>query len=189
MKCDSSRPARRYGVAAAITLVAALSVGSYMVARAQVQPVNNTGLGYYQRSVGGISINAEGLLDNAAPDMLGKLAELRAQALDKIPGGLNEAAPLRKISVLGLEAAIEQAVKHGKQLPDDVRFLAGLQEIRYVFVYPERQDIVLAGPGDGWKVDARGNIVGATNRRPIMLLDDLLVALRTARQITDMGFA
>ena len=30
---------------------------------------------------------------------------------------------------------------------------AGLQHIRYVFVYPEQKDIVLVGPGEGWKVD------------------------------------
>ena len=49
-----------------------------------------------------------------------------------------------------------------------------------MLVYPEQKDIVLVGPGEGWKVDARGNVVGVTTGRPVMLLDDLLVALRTA---------
>ena len=63
-----------------------------------------------------------------------------------------------------------------------MKYLAGLQQIDYVLVYPEQHDIVLAGPGEGWKVDAWGDLVGATTGRPVMLLDDLLVALRTAPQ-------
>src|SRR5208283_4836304 len=67
-----------------------------------------------------------------------------------------------------------------KVLPDDVVFLAGLQDIHYVFIYPEQKDIVLVGFGEGWRVDARGNIVGITTGKPVLLLDDLLTALRTA---------
>ena len=48
-------------------------------------------------------------------------------------------------------------------LPDAIKYLAGLQHIRYVFVYPEQKDIVLVGPGEGWKVDAQGERGG---RRP-----------------------
>ena len=40
------------------------------------------------------------------------------------------------------------------------RFLGGLQRIEYVLVYPDRQDIVLAGPGEGWMVDEMGTVVG-----------------------------
>ena len=52
--------------------------------------------------------------------------------------------------------------------------------MQYVFVDPEHHDIVLAGPADGWVVDALGDVVGRTNHQPVMQLDDLLVALRTA---------
>ncbi len=69
-------------------------------------------------------------------------------------------------------------VKDGKPLAEDIQFMAGLQGIRYVFVYPEQHDIVLVGPAEGWKVDRRGNIVGLTTGRPVMMLEDLLVALR-----------
>ena len=48
------------------------------------------------------------------------------------------------------------------------------------FVYPEQKDIVIVGPAEGWKVDGRGNVVGVTSGKPVMHLDDLLVALRTA---------
>ena len=58
-------------------------------------------------------------------------------------------------------------------------YLAGLQRVRYVFVYPEQQDIVLVGPAEGWKMDGLGNVVGRTTNRPVLMLDDLMIALRS----------
>ena len=55
---------------------------------------------------------------------------------------------------------------------------AGLQRIQYVFVYPEQRDIILAGPGEGWRIDDKANVVGATSGQPVLLLDNLLSALR-----------
>ena len=72
-------------------------------------------------------------------------------------------------------------------MPDAIKYLAGLQRVQYVFVYPEQKDIVLVGPGEGWKADAKGNVVGVTTGRPVMLLDDLLVALRTAKTAAQGG--
>ncbi len=134
------------------------------------------------RSVGGISIDADGVLESARVDDLGRLSRIRTASLEEIPAELLGAVPLRKVSLRKLEAAIEECTKTGKDLPDGIKYLAGLQQIQYVFVYPEQRDIVLVGPAEGWKVDDHGNIVGTTTGRPVMLLDDLLVALRTAGQ-------
>ena len=154
--------------------------------------INNgggAGLAVPARTVGGVAIDAQGILENVRTDALGQLAKLRAEALQKIPAGLNVFSDSRKVSLRRLEAAIEQSMKSGKPLPDDIRFLAGLQQIRYIFVYPEEKDIILVGPGEGWKVDARGNMVGVTSGRPVMLLDDLLVALRTAQAAAQGGIS
>ena len=43
---------------------------------------------------------------------------------------------------------INDCRQNNRPLPDEVKYLAGLQRIRYVFVYPEQQDIVLAGFGE-----------------------------------------
>ena len=40
---------------------------------------------------------------------------------------------------------------------------------------------MLAGPAEGWRVDDHGNVVGQTSGQPLLQLDDLLVALRTAK--------
>jgi len=70
-----------------------------------------------------------------------------------------------------------------------MQHLAGLQQIQYVLVYPEQHDIVLVGPAEGWKVNAHGELVGLTTGRPVMLLDDLLVALRSARDASRGGIS
>ena len=49
-------------------------------------------------------------------------------------------------------------------LTDEMRYLAGLQRVRYVFYYPDSKDIVLAGPAEGWVPDLAGRIVGIDQR-------------------------
>ncbi len=133
-------------------------------------------------AVGGISINADGVLSNARED-----GRLRAQRIEQVPADLGPLTELRKVSLRHLEAVVAKCHQTGKALPESVRFLGGLQRIRYLLVYPEQKDIVLVGPGEGWKIDARGNLVGVTSGRCVMLLDDLLVALRTAQQAARGG--
>jgi hypothetical protein len=130
--------------------------------------------------VGGVSIDANGMLTNTERDANGNLPQLRRDALEPIPDGMNRTAGLRKISLRRLEAEIKKCVEAGKPLPEAMSLLAGLQQIRYVFVYPEEQDIVLAGPAEAWALDPRGYFVGVHSGRPVMFLDDLLVAWRAA---------
>jgi len=172
----SRRAACRVGV---VVSVFSLGLGLATLASAQVFE--------RERSVGGISIDPQGMLEAAQPDAMGRLAEIRSRSIDAIPAELNQAATMRKISLRKLEAAIEQSRQSGEELPDEIQYLGGLQRIEYVLVYPQQQDIVLVGPGEGWKVDAKGNVVGVTTGRPVMLLDDLLVALRSARQAAQGG--
>src|SRR5208283_2008504 len=106
---------------------------------------NNAGIGGvipvgFQQAVGGISIRSDGLIENAGVDTLGRLRAARARLIKKAPADLDAAASLRKGSLRGLEEAIEDSLKSGKPLAEEIVFLAGLQEIRYVFVYPEEKD-------------------------------------------------
>jgi len=144
---------------------------------------------YYGRSVGGVSIDGNGVVTNADVDATGKLREVLRKGLGAIPQDLSRTTQTRKISLRMLEAAIDRCNRTGKDLPDEIKYLAGLQQIDYVLVYPEKHDIVLVGPGEGWKVDDRGYVVGATTGRPVMLLDDLAVALRTAREAAQTGIS
>ena len=47
-----------------------------------------------------------------------------------------------------------------------MRYLAGLTRLEYVFYYPETQDIEIAGPAEGWVVDASGRVVGMESGLP-----------------------
>jgi len=131
------------------------------------------------RSVGGVSINADGLL--SAPTLLQQqeLVKIRATAVRQTPEDLQPFTELRAVSLRQLEAEIATHHNRGTPLAEKVAFLAGLQRIKYLLVYPERHDIVIAGPAEGWRVDSLGNVVGQTTGRPVLLLDDLMVALRT----------
>jgi hypothetical protein len=144
-------------------------------------------VGGINQAVGGVAIDAEGLLNNTTTDAFGVLRKLRLENFQKIPGELNQGVQMRKVSLRRLDEVVADCAKNNKPLPDAVKYLAGLQRINYVFVYPEQNDIVLVGPGEGWKIDAKGGVVGVTNGRPTMLLDDLLVSLRTARAAAQGG--
>jgi hypothetical protein len=82
---------------------------------------------------------------------------------------------LRKISLTRLEKAI---IDKNGVLTEEMRFLAGLQRVRYVFYYPETKDLVVAGPAEGWVADQGGRVVGIRTGRPAVQLQDLVVALR-----------
>lgn len=142
----------------------------------------------FRRAVGGVSISPEGILDIAAKDDLLALRRHNEQAIQPAPAELEQGNGLRKISLRQLEAAIEQARKENRStLPESIRFLGGLQRVEFVFVYPEQNDIVLAGPGEGWQIDEHGEVVGRQSGRPVLLLDDLLVALRSVDEARQGG--
>ena len=62
-------------------------------------------------------------------------------------------------------------------------YLAGLQRVEYVFAYPDFNDIVLAGPAEGWTVDDAGNVVGANSGAAVLQFVDLIAALRTTDKL------
>jgi hypothetical protein len=144
---------------------------------------------FRQGAVGGVKIDAQGVLSN--PE-LGDMKQLQAawqQGLQEVPADLNEWTDLRFVSLRQIESQIADANAADKPVPDAVRFLAGLQRVQYVLVYPDRNDIVLAGPAEGWKVNQLGSVVGATSNRPVLTLDDLMVALRAAESSNRTGIS
>jgi hypothetical protein len=125
----------------------------------------------------GVVVNAEGVLEKKLfPDPTGQLMRERIQAARAAQAPeLRAISKLRKVSLPRLERAILD--KNG--VPTDaMRNLAGLLRVRYVFYYPDSKDIVLAGPAEGWYTDLAGRVVGLTSRRPVIQLQDLVVAMR-----------
>ena len=158
---------------AGITLIAALAA-CLAPKQASAQLFGNN------RSVGGVSIDAEGVVSAPTAEDQRVLDKVRENALAEVPTDLEAYTDLRAVSLKQLEATLADCVANNKPIPESVRFLAGLQRVEYVLVYPEKNDIVLAGPAEGWKLDTMGNVIGATTNRPVVLLEDLIVALRTS---------
>jgi hypothetical protein len=137
-------------------------------------------VGFRNNAVGGISISTEGIVGPPKIDAHRMLLATLRKELGTPSAELTSPTSMRMVSLKALEAACEEALRDGDgELPEEVAYLAGLQRVQYIFVYPEENDIVLAGPGEGWTVNDRGTVVGVTSRRPVLRLDDLLVALRT----------
>ncbi|MCE9630972.1 MAG: DUF1598 domain-containing protein [Planctomycetia bacterium] len=133
--------------------------------------------GFGGQAVGGISVDAAGIVGNLEPGALESLAADRTKALadSKWSGKAGDA---RKVSLRAVAAAVQESVTKSVALPPDVVFLGGLQRVEHVFVDPDHHDIVLSGPAEPLAVDATGTVVGATSRRPPLHLEDLVVALR-----------
>lgn len=132
-------------------------------------------------AVGGVSIDAQGIVARRSEEAVARLREARLRASQPIESDLQATSRMRKVSLRGLQAAIDKRRRAGLPISDELQNIAGLQRIQYVFAYPQARDIVLAGIAEGWKVDAQGNVVGRTTGESVLQLDDLVVALRTAR--------
>ena len=131
-------------------------------------------------AVGGVYVDAAGMLRDAASLAQDDRLKRQQSAAGEPSGAVALASPLRKISLPRLEAVLEKAHQAGGALSDDVLHLAGLQRVQYVFLYPETNDVVLAGPAGPWRTGDGGDVVDKTSGRPVLHLDDLLVALRYA---------
>jgi len=127
-----------------------------------------------------VVVNADGVLRREVYDdptgelMRRRIEEARATLSDKVSARSN----MRKVSLTRLEKAIRERLEAGQQPTEEMNYLAGLTRLQYVFLYPESGDIVIAGPADGWVRTLSGRVVALTSGRPVLELQDLVVALR-----------
>ncbi|GIW99173.1 MAG: hypothetical protein KatS3mg111_2506 [Pirellulaceae bacterium] len=139
----------------------------------------NFGFGLRGSAVGGVAIDADGTVRTAShEERTGWLEQLR-QHVAAPQGELSQPSAMRWVSLTKLQEEIQQAIAENRRLSEEVLFLAGLQRIEYVFVYPDTADIVLAGPAEPWTVREDGAVVGQQSGRPVVRLEDLITALRT----------
>ena len=138
---------------------------------------------YGNGTVGQISINSNGVLfavnalANAVSveksmsrlNMAAEYAKTANQNTD-----VRQASDLRMVSLTRLEKHLGQLVKEGRPISEDLRTIAGITEIKYLFVFPETQDIVIAGPAGNWIMTADGRALNNASQRPTLNLDDLV---------------
>ena len=143
--------------------------------------------------VAGVIVDAGGVLRlKKEIDLTKGLARMRRQqAVASLGRDLAKPSDLRKVSLNRLEQAVARQLASGQQPTEDMLYLAGLTRLEYVFFYPESGDIVIAGPAEGFMLDAVGRPVGIASGRAVLQLDDLIVALRafgpTGKQTDEVG--
>jgi hypothetical protein len=160
-----------------VAVGAALAGSAWKWALAQDGNGGGNGDGEASPATAGVMVDAEGVLRrHVHTDPTGQLTRQRlAAARATLTPEIATFSPLRKVSLNRLEKAMRDS---GMTLSEEMRYLAGLLRVRYVFYYPETKDIVLAGPAEGWLTDLSGRAIGLTSRRPVLQLQDLAVALR-----------
>lgn len=129
----------------------------------------------------GVFVNAGGQLA-----MLSKTehaGRLQSLGLTARVADLNEdmatASELRVVSLTRMERAVAERLRQGKPVPASLKNMAGLTRVQYVFLNPETNEILLAGPAEGWRIDATGRAIGVESGRPTLQLDDLVTLMRT----------
>ncbi len=138
----------------------------------------------------GVKVAPNGLLQLlTTEESAGQLAAMGARARK---ADLNEEvsrnSALRMVSLTRLERAVARRMEDGLPIPETMSQLAGLSQVKYVFVDPTAHEIVIAGPANGWQYNAQGQAISLSNGRPTLQLDDLVTVLRTfARGDAEFG--
>jgi hypothetical protein len=142
---------------------------------------NNTTGGF---TPAGVIISPEGVLRvKPFTDRTGDLTRTRiAESRARLAPALAKGSPLRKISLPRLEAALAECVATGKEPGDEMKALAGLTRVQYVFYYPESKDIVIAGPAEGFFTDFTGRWLRRCVRFPLGAKQRMKLPFRLIRR-------
>lgn len=142
----------------------------------------NGGPGTINEFRSGVSVDAGGILRRVEyTNKNGVLKDIRKDAKRRgISSDVYSESDLRKVSLNRLEKECQFLAAAGKPPTAAMQHLAGIYEIKYLLVYPETGDIVIAGPAGDWKSDVEGTAVNIRTGRPLFRLDDLVVVLRNA---------
>ncbi len=132
----------------------------------------------FAQPVAGIDVDAAGVLKVRQFDPRLANQRLAAARTKRADTDVMRPAELRKVSLNRLEAAIADRLASGGAIDQEMQALAGLTAVQYVFFYPETNDIVVAGPAEGFFADPTDRLVGLETGRPVVLLEDLVTALR-----------
>lgn len=82
---------------------------------------------------------------------------------------------------VSLPRVLKQLRRHVEQetsVPEDIRFLKGLVRIDHIVVDDVRNDLALVGPSEAINAASEFRPVGRVTGRPVLQLDDVIVALR-----------
>ncbi|MBM80180.1 MAG: hypothetical protein CMJ78_06250 [Planctomycetaceae bacterium] len=129
----------------------------------------------------GVYVDPKGLLSRLSKaDHSGQLQALGIEARQAdLNTDLAKASKMRMVSLTRLEREVARCIEDGRSIAKTMKLMAGIHQIQYVFVFPEENEIVIAGPAEGWKYNETGQPIGAESGRPVLQLDDMVTLLRT----------
>ena len=139
---------------------------------------------------GGILISPDGVVSAPKARRVDlKLEQQRLQALAgrQLPAEMNQVSGLRKVSLVRLEQKCREALDAGQEISQELRSLAGITQLQYIFALPEVGDLVIAGPAEGFAAQENGRVIGTETGRPVLNLDDLLILLRLPSTSIQLG--
>lgn len=157
------------------------------VVRGQQGPGGGGGAGGGQLP-GGILIRADGLIDRAlaAPLPAGAARARRQLAEKNLSAEIRTMSPRRTLSLRKLDETLAKHAAESTPLPIEIRQLAGLTRIDEIQI-DATGDLLITGPGEAFAPGAGGRLTGLESGRPVMCLEDLLVALRTPEILERCG--
>jgi hypothetical protein len=143
-------------------------------------------MGFGNQVVGGILIDAAGMVGNLDPGASQELASRRTRLL----ADTNiTSATSRKISLAGMLTAVRASQEDGTPVGPEVLYLGGLTAVEMVLVDPESQDIVLVGPAEAPVVGPQGTVVGDRTGRPLLVFEDFIQSLRSIDTARSAGMS
>ena len=161
---------QRPGLWHSAALAVLLLITAGPAVRAQV-----IGGGYGTNTPPGVYMDTEGNVKVREMDANQDLAAMRVRARAGADAAKKE--KLSYISLPRLFARVRALREANKPLPDDLKYLGGLTQIRFVFAYPDRSDLIIAGPAEPWTEDKdKLYAFGQRSGHPVMQLDDLITA-------------
>lgn len=111
------------------------------------------------------------LLDSA-------LESARESAVDE---GSRRSSDLRMVSLSRLQRELQLRATFEEEPTEAMKHLAGLRQIQYLFLFPETNDCVIAGPANDWSADSVSDD-SLNDQSPAILLDDFVTLLRNVER-------
>lgn len=127
---------------------------------------------------GGVYIDPDGVVRQREYDRGEQLQAMRERARAAARHRHRDPS-LAFVSLPAATAEARRLFEAGKALPDELRYLGGITRIQYVLVYPEDGDLVIGGPAEPIAAGNTLQPVGKLTGRPVLHLEDLVVALRS----------
>ena len=128
----------------------------------------------------GVYVDAKGVLHRVPKSIRATISQNFLGLAPRTKTAVDNPSPMRKVSLTRLQVALEKRIAAGQPISEEMRYLAGLAQIRYVIRDPESGEVIIAGPAAGWQRNQDGKVLSALDQQPVFFLDDFIVCLRNA---------